>query len=533
MSAPIDLQLRGYTEFFDSQLPALDLEDILIERLGTDVVRPLRPRRPRQQRQWLVAAAAAAAVLLLVGGFALLFRSTSRVAPVDQPTTIVPTTTLIPPTTIGPSTTLVPPTTVPPPSAAVEGEPGTGPQLSWVRADLPIELFEPPSLRSDGEQFYLIDRSTPAGAMFTSPDGLSWEPVPGAEGLPLGLMGMGGSWSVWSGRHLVVTDANSTEPGSTTELTVHRLAPGATATSQTIEPEIPAPNTTTLVNVVPALTAVGPMGYYVIGGLEVLDFGPLVAETLGAEFRDAVAFVQHDLSQETEAIIVQTTDGRRETIRAADVGLADAGWHHLAVPPSGLIGWYSPDGQEWVQVPQEGPFTGDFIPSLVGVDDGFLALGASGGVWFTADGITWELLPDPEIQGALAELIPWRGQALARVDDFATGQVLGVASATSLGVSPVPMSDTAPEASRYGNARAAGPAGIAYFTEVDPGGPFELVYSPDGANWNLGSLPDPTGEVYCCYVDLYGVAVGGDTVVVLEAASDGSGLSLWVGRPQP
>ena len=69
--------------------------------------------------------------------------------------------------------------------------------------------------------------------------------------------------------------------------------------------------------------------------------------------------------------------------------------------------------------------------------------------------------------------------------------------------------------------------------EVEPDGPFELLYSPDGANWNLGPIPDPTGEVYCCSLDLYGVAVGDNTVLVLEAASDGSGLSLWVGGPQP
>ncbi len=67
---------------------------------------------------------------------------------------------------------------------------------------------------------------------------------------------------------------------------------------------------------------------------------------------------------------------------------------------------------------------------------------------------------------------------------------------------------------------------------MEPDGPFELRYSPDGANWNLGPLPDPTGDVYWCYFDLCGVAVGSDSAVILEETSDGSGLYLWVGTPQ-
>ena len=178
MSGSIDLQLRHYTEFFDSHLPMIDLEDVLTERVGTAPVRPLRPRQPKPPRRWLVGAAVAAAVLIVGGGVAWLLRPVGGAAPVDQPTTIVPSTTVAPPTTLLPSTTVPPPT-----SALIEGEPGTGPGLSWVQVDLPTDadVFQ---ILSDGEQFYLRDRSVDDGPMFTSRDGLSWEPAD-VEGLPL------------------------------------------------------------------------------------------------------------------------------------------------------------------------------------------------------------------------------------------------------------------------------------------------------------------------------------------------------------
>ena len=82
MSAPIDLQLRDYTEFFEAQLPDIDLEDVLTEKMGAAPVRPLRPRHVQRRRPWLVAVAAAAAVLVLVGGVALLLRVTGSEKPV-------------------------------------------------------------------------------------------------------------------------------------------------------------------------------------------------------------------------------------------------------------------------------------------------------------------------------------------------------------------------------------------------------------------------------------------------------------------
>lgn len=86
MTAPIDIQIREYTRFFDAELPEIDVRDLLIETSGSDLARFQRPPRPRQ-RQWLVAAAAAAVVLLLGLAPVLLFSGSDD--PADEPATTV------------------------------------------------------------------------------------------------------------------------------------------------------------------------------------------------------------------------------------------------------------------------------------------------------------------------------------------------------------------------------------------------------------------------------------------------------------
>lgn len=84
-------QLRDY---LDETAPAVGLEEILAEPVGTPPVRRLAPRRvERHVPGWVYAVAVAAAILLLVGGVAWLLRPQATVAPADQPTTTTPTTT--------------------------------------------------------------------------------------------------------------------------------------------------------------------------------------------------------------------------------------------------------------------------------------------------------------------------------------------------------------------------------------------------------------------------------------------------------
>jgi hypothetical protein len=75
MTTPIGTQLREYTEFFDSQLSELTVDDIINERVTLGAVRPLRMRGQRTGRNWLVAVSAAATIAVLIGGAALLLQA--------------------------------------------------------------------------------------------------------------------------------------------------------------------------------------------------------------------------------------------------------------------------------------------------------------------------------------------------------------------------------------------------------------------------------------------------------------------------
>ena len=63
----------------------------------------------------------------------------------------------------------------------------------------------------------------------------------------------------------------------------------------------------------------------------------------------------------------------------------------------------------------------------------------------------------------------------------------------------------------FGNSIGAGQAGIAYLVPLDlDGSDFELVYSPDGIGWERQQTPAGTGDIYCCFLDAWGVVVGSE-----------------------
>jgi hypothetical protein len=177
VTAPIDTQLRDYTAHFDAELPQIDLEDVLNERVGRSLVRPLRPRRPRQ-RNWVVAAAAAIAVIVLVGAVGLLTRVSGDVQPATTP---MPAPTTTAPTA---STVLEPVPTTTADQAA------TG--LQWAKSDLlfpeqgtPLVGGGPSTLISDGDLFFAII----GGELATSVDGYSWEAIAIENMPPPSLLG--------------------------------------------------------------------------------------------------------------------------------------------------------------------------------------------------------------------------------------------------------------------------------------------------------------------------------------------------------
>ncbi len=58
---------------------------------------------------------------------------------------------------------------------------------------------------------------------------------------------------------------------------------------------------------------------------------------------------------------------------------------------------------------------------------------------------------------------------------------------------------------------------------------FDIVYSADGISWQRQPLPEGIGDLYCCYLDVYGVVVGREQVAVLADSDDG--LELWLATP--
>jgi len=101
----LDTQLRNY---FDHVVQRVEADDVLLERIGTDPVRPLQVRSPRRHVPgWVYGVAAAAVVLVVVGGVALLISPANTVAPQG---TMAPTPTIA--ATV-PLTTAVSTTTVP------------------------------------------------------------------------------------------------------------------------------------------------------------------------------------------------------------------------------------------------------------------------------------------------------------------------------------------------------------------------------------------------------------------------------------
>lgn len=172
MSAPIDLQLREYTEFFDAQLPDIDIESIVAERAAPSPAPP-GPHRPGGRRRWLAAVAAAAAVVVLIGGVAWLAgrRTGTPPATTPVPTTTAPTTTVATTTTTAPNPTPVLPTTqADQPTRVAAGDA----MLSWERIEgTPDETFG--SFFNTGATVGTVIRNGPfEHTVWTSDDLRSW-----------------------------------------------------------------------------------------------------------------------------------------------------------------------------------------------------------------------------------------------------------------------------------------------------------------------------------------------------------------------
>jgi hypothetical protein len=218
------------------------------------------------------------------------------------------------------------------------------------------------------------------------------------------------------------------------------------------------------------------------------------------------------------------------------------------------FGWYSPDGVHWTEMAPNDQPTGDSGSSLptgtfgsvAGVSDGFIATGAypdgtcadpngsCTGMWYSPDGLTWRLLGTAaEIKpsgrelcirdgcsGLPGELVPWRGGALAIDGD---GRV---EFWTSVGSTELPM------AAQVHGTVATGPLGLVSI------GDGQVLVSRDGIDYKVSSIPPQMSDAVNGGGESTVVAVGDQTVLVLESepADEFKSTwtsSLWLGTFEP
>lgn len=502
----LDDQIRRY---LDATAPAVDVESG-VSTIAEDETVIALAEHPRQRGRWVRTLAVAASIAILAVGIAGIF------AIRDDPAATIESD--------GSATTVDAGAdeTAPEPSARPSGERGEG--LEWVRGAVPngspLEFVQ---LLSDGKRFYWVgDR------IYTSLDGTTWEVVDFDGGMPTRLLDGRRAEAVWAGQ-LIQSEpfpslgSTSGEPAVSVEI----VGIDGSVRSSTLSPAENATGPTVVAEIQQSQATIGTRGAVVVARLSVQDYQPLLADVLGAE-AESVVSVRLDRQGASETLQVELRD-RTERIVLVDQGVNTSDFEVL---PTGPIAWHSPDGVTWTPILARGPFAPgvDASTFATGTASGFFAVARSnsfstaGSGWFSADGLSWS-----ELDGDLPcceVATPWGTRALITTtdgDDFLAADADGITTLTGSGAETLTQ-----QAHR---SLGAGEAGVAYLVDLDPpvDPTFDIVYSPDGASWQRQPLPDLIGDLYCCFLDNYGVVVGAESVAVLSAAE--SGLELWLGTP--
>jgi len=198
------------------------------------------------------------------------------------------------------------------------------------------------------------------------------------------------------------------------------------------------------------------------------------------------------------------------------------------------FGWYSPDGVDWTRMtpnPHPTGATGSTLPTggwgpVVGVSDGFIAIGARKGtcanldectgMWFSSDGLSWRFLGTETGIG----LLSWMSGALVtdgpgRFDFW-----------TSDGFSKLPMVGNLPASMAQGHGAVAGPLGL---VSIDRG---QVLVTRDGNAYQIESIPEAMAHAAHGINGSTSVAVGDRSVLVLQWATVDESTrtpSLWLG----
>jgi hypothetical protein len=421
MSTPIDLQLRGYTEFFETQMRVVDLDEIMERHLGEERVRPTgattRPQNFGPRRGWLVAVATAVVVLVLLGTAAWLARVT------DPDTS--PVAGNVVPSTVAQST----PNTVT--RAGPEDTPGCEIQSGW------LQVCDPASF--NGGAMYAVTSGGPGlvavgangleyAVVWTSPDGLTWTRVPhdvatfgGDGGQQMFGVTVGGPGLVAVGRDGPVADGegNAAVWTSRDGFTWSRVAHDEDVFGGQGEQRMVSVTTGG-----PGLVAVGTDGYSYKGDEDSFTEGPAEQGEGNAVVwtsRDGFVWsrVAHDedvFGGQGEQRMVSVTTGGPGLVAVGTDGYSYKGDEDsFTEGPAELAAdaavWTSPDGFTWSRVPHDEAIFGGLdeqrMESVTAGGPGLVAVGSVTGelvawyahdaaVWTSPDGFTWSRVPHDE-----------------------------------------------------------------------------------------------------------------------------------------
>lgn len=587
MNRDMNTQVREYTEFFQGSIDPVEMEEILHRRIGDGPVRPIRPVRSTHRRGWVTAAVAAVVTVVVLGSVAWLSRSDGAAPAVDE---TPPTTAAVTPTTEAVTTTDTVAATTTTLAAVPAVPPGEGPQFTFAQGESPVEgilgggVWFNSALYVTSHHFTAYDVGDSVGnTVFRSPDGLTWERVPG---LPIAT-NVGRSMLYTDGDRLV----NVVVKESDNSIEVNTSIDGEDWVSSRIQ--IPIPGGSNMVGVFEVddnypfsdNVAVGPKGIVVAATVNLSFEGEGFANGLvGADEATHVEVVDLDLDRGTMIVrFLDENNGMEQIGDDREIDLQDAGFSNafsnlldaMASDPDwepvidGFIAqltdeatdgyaavsvgyaWHSPDGETWNRVERAGPLDGGEFSAIMATPDGFMATAIStyqpGSlplslrtlatgfdstiVWESEEGTDWIPAPDltssyafnksrlAEWQGKPVELVGW---AQRRQDD------------TSVFTLTVPSQDLTSEIPTSGMLVEIGELGLigtpTYGWE-EPG-KMEILLSLDGTTWNRWQ-PDEFGTVDG-QAEAWIVGIGDDFVVLQVTELDDSGAfsgpSMWIGR---
>jgi hypothetical protein len=486
MSTDIRQHIKEMAEFHQSNRQPVELHEVEVM-----VSTSAKPMTGRNLRGLALGVAVMVAVLLVFGGLALLVSTNQATPPAD---TVTPTT-LVAPTTAPPS-----PTTTP-----VQGSSLGAVDLAWERiepGEIPSEIGFGPlnsTVLDGGDRFVLLRGAEALTGIATSFDGVSWVTQPFQETVGETVMGV-----AWEDTVLVAAGGGrwSREedggPAFSIPSVVSVVHPDGRVQRRVFDGDVQS-------------LAIGPTGMFATLTPHA-SYGYVIDQILGSEFSGTLYEAE---VRDGVLVVERAVDGQTAEIVLSEHGLTEEDLN------SPVASWYSQSGSEWTPVPDTPPGL-----SVIGTRDGFV--GVTGTIaWHSEDGAEWNRLgdlpftPDPWQFSQIP--MRWRQGAVAT-----NGSIYAYISADGIELLPDPPMVPA-SIDRSPPHYLSGDLGVVIVN------PFasELLFTQDGENWEVGTLPDEMTDSFGWYTS--SGAVTNDAVLLLLWEEETPGgvqrPAWWVGTP--